>query len=120
MTIGSLIRREREGRGLSLADLSERTAIAPSNLSRIECGRVEPRLSTLNRIAEALQCEISLVPSNRPVPIAEVRRRAREGRERVIRSGLGFSDPWKRLSRKLEAGEDISSEVDSLVSRHVG
>jgi len=48
------LRLERERRGLSLADVSERTGIDRTALSRLERGRGNPTISTLNRVASAL------------------------------------------------------------------
>lgn len=48
------LRLERERKGLSLADLSERTKIDPTALSRLERGLGNPTLGTLNRVAAAL------------------------------------------------------------------
>ena len=53
-TIGRLVREERLSRGFTLAELSGSSGIAVPNLSRLESGRVTPRLETLERVAEAL------------------------------------------------------------------
>lgn len=40
--------------------LSEMTGIDQSVISRIEAGKVEPELSTLKKLAEALNCKLSI------------------------------------------------------------
>lgn len=54
LTIGRRIRARRQQRGLSLQQLAERLDRAPSQVSVIENGKRELRLSELARIAEAL------------------------------------------------------------------
>lgn len=109
--IGELIRREREGRGLTLGDVSEATGIAVPNLSRIERSGAAVRSDTLMRIAAALNTEVALVPRRRPLTLTEVRERALSGREAISDAGLGISDPVKRLRRKADLGQDVSVET---------
>jgi DNA-binding Xre family transcriptional regulator len=52
--IAARIRQERKARGWSLADLAQRTGIHPPNLSRLESGKHDPSLETLERVAEGL------------------------------------------------------------------
>lgn len=46
--------------GLSQSQLSEKTGIDQSDISRIERGAANPSMSTLDRIAEALDAELSV------------------------------------------------------------
>ena len=54
LVLGRRLRHARRNRGLTLADLAERTGRPPAYLSRLENGRVEPRLGVLSDLAEAL------------------------------------------------------------------
>lgn len=56
--IGSKIRQRRTELGLSLQELSGQTALTPSFLSQVERDQAEPSISSLRRIAEALQVPI--------------------------------------------------------------
>ncbi len=111
--LGSVIRREREGRGWTLADLSERTGIPQPNLSRLERGLADVRLSTLLRVAEALGTEIVLTPAGRRRRLDEVVREAEQARGRVFAAGLGESDPWARLARRARLGEPTEVEAEA-------
>ena len=55
LVLGRRLRHARRTRGLTLADLAERTGRPPAYLSRLENGRIEPRLGVLSDLAEALQ-----------------------------------------------------------------
>ncbi len=68
MSIGTRIIQARNLRNMSQRELSERSGIASSYLSRIENRRLEPRPKTLRRIAEALG-----------VPLSELFREGRAG-----------------------------------------
>jgi transcriptional regulator with XRE-family HTH domain len=52
--VGELVRRLREGRGLSLRGLGAATEFSASFLSQLENGQVSPSISSMERIANAL------------------------------------------------------------------
>lgn len=54
------IRALREARGLSQRDLAEMIGTTQSAIARLEGGHVSPSLRTLDRIADALNVELSL------------------------------------------------------------
>ena len=54
LVLGRRVRHARRERGLTLAALSERTGRPAAYLSRLENGRVEPRLGLLSELAEVL------------------------------------------------------------------
>lgn len=58
--------RLREARGLTQTDLQEQTGIPQETISRIERGRL-PALSTLKRLAKALNATVSILPDERVV-----------------------------------------------------
>jgi DNA-binding XRE family transcriptional regulator len=61
-TLGVRFRRIREGMGLSLTDLSERSGLTRAAISQLENGRnLNPTLVTLFRYAEALGVGLGLV-----------------------------------------------------------
>jgi len=51
---GAALRTVREGLGLSQADVSRRSGLAQESLSRIETGRRDPRLGTLQKLARGM------------------------------------------------------------------
>jgi len=54
--IGSMFKREREQKGMTLAELSAKTGMDQATLSRLENGKnLNPTLDTLFRVAAALQ-----------------------------------------------------------------
>ncbi len=57
-TIGARIRQLREASGYSLRQLSSRSGIALSFLSKIETGKASPTIMTLQRVLEALNVEV--------------------------------------------------------------
>ena len=67
--LGSLLRRQREQRGWSRTDAAPRYRVSLSYLSLLEAGKRQPSLSTLKRIAAAL----NLAPSEVMWLVAEAR-----------------------------------------------
>lgn len=63
MAVQGQLRRLREQLGLSLRELSQRTGIDASALSRYERGHKTPRADTLATIAAALGIEVELRPA---------------------------------------------------------
>lgn len=59
MTIGQRIRELRERKDWSQEDLAREAAITAAALSRIELGKVDPRLSTLRAFAAALGLDLA-------------------------------------------------------------
>lgn len=66
MSIGTRIMQIRNQKGLSQRDLSERSGIAGSYLSRIENRHLEPRPKTLRKITEALGVSMGDLFQERP------------------------------------------------------
>jgi ribosome-binding protein aMBF1 (putative translation factor) len=58
--IAEQVATQRKARGLSQAELAELTATTQSAIARLESGGRPPRIDTLLRIAEALDCELML------------------------------------------------------------
>lgn len=56
--VGRRVRRLRTERGISQIALADQAELTRSNLSRIENGRAEPGIRTLERIARALNVDV--------------------------------------------------------------
>lgn len=57
--VGKQIQKLRELKGISQQDLAAKCNFEKSNMSRLEAGRVNPTLSTLEKICKALEINIS-------------------------------------------------------------
>jgi XRE family transcriptional regulator, fatty acid utilization regulator len=98
---GQQLRHHRRARGLTLGDLGQLVGRPPSYLSQLENGHREPRLSTVNQLAEALGCEpaelLDQAPPNRraelEVALAQMQEDPRY---------LALKLPYLRPSAKLD------------------
>jgi DNA-binding XRE family transcriptional regulator len=62
------LKRRREERGLSLADVSERSGLDRGMLSRLENGKIlNPTMATLWRYADAIGAQVSLAVESLPL-----------------------------------------------------
>lgn len=62
----AMLKAERELRGLSLAEISERTGISKSAISRLENNQdANPTINTLAKYADALRMELSVTLNDR-------------------------------------------------------
>ena len=57
--IGKQIQKFRELKGISQQDLAAKCNFEKSNMSRLESGRVNPTLSTLEKVANALDVTLA-------------------------------------------------------------
>lgn len=58
LKLGYKIKFERGKRKISQLDLALKTGLTTRTISRIECGTIDPKISTLMKIAEALEIEL--------------------------------------------------------------
>lgn len=58
LKLGYKIKFERGKRGLSQLDLALKTGLTTRSISRIECGMIDPKLSTLVKISEAFEIDV--------------------------------------------------------------
>ena len=59
LKLGYKIKFERGKRKISQLDLALNTGLTTRTVSRIECGSIDPKLSTLSKIANALETDIT-------------------------------------------------------------
>ncbi len=60
--ISQQLKKTRENRGLSQRELSAKSGVPQSHISKIESGNVDLRLSSLVAIARVLELELALIP----------------------------------------------------------
>ncbi len=60
--IPAFLRRQRNQRRLTLENLSVKVGMSPQHLSEIESGKRDPRLSSIERMAEAMGMTVLIVP----------------------------------------------------------
>lgn len=100
--MGTLLRNTREKKGLSQRELSAISGVRQSQISKIEKGTVDLRLSSLIELARALELELTLVP--RPaVPAVQS----------IVRSTTPPSGPAHTTRRLSKALRGLEGAVDS-------
>ncbi len=60
--IPAFLRRQRNQRRLTLEMLSAKVGMSPQHLSEIESGKRDPRMSSIERMAEAMGMTVLIVP----------------------------------------------------------
>jgi transcriptional regulator with XRE-family HTH domain len=80
---GARVRQLRHEAGLTLQQLSERTGLALSTISKVENNQISPSYENVVRLAEGLGIDLSELFSAHPKPMAA-------GRLSVTRSGTGI------------------------------
>lgn len=101
VALGAVLRQAREGRGLRQQDLAARLGLRQRQISDLERAAMDPRLSTIQNVARALDLEVMLIPRHL---IAVV--------EGLQRGGHSSSEPMYALQ-----DEDDGSDFDTPVSK---
>lgn len=99
---GAKLRELRMAKRMSMSYVHERTGVSKAQISLIENGKVDPRMSTVVRILSCVGASLAdLEPISPEVTtIDEVVERAREGARMLEDVGIGPSDPRARLDRR--------------------
>lgn len=109
--VGPRLKELREGHGISMRALAQRSGLSANALSMIERGRASPSVSTLSKLAEALGISITeffgQVPARQNVVFVKADERTRVPFTRGLWEGLGgeaFSGRVEPFVLTLEAG----------------
>lgn len=111
LSIGELIVIVREQLGISQAGLAKRAKIPQKTVSHIESSKNKPNLATLEKLLNALSCEVVLVPLLLE-PVDTIRRkqarRLAEKKVRYLRGTMSLEqqEPDKKLLDELIKAEE--------------
>jgi transcriptional regulator with XRE-family HTH domain len=121
--VGAEIRRIREGRGWTGAQLAVYAGMAPSAVSQIETGRRSPNTGSLAKIAKALEVEVvDLFPKGQAsLPDFEGERRPSVLAEAVVAAAdiwmREITTPGATWQTIYQAGEKVLDLQDFISSR---
>ena len=98
LKLGEKVRELRHSHGMTLDEVSRRTGLAKSTLSKIENEQVSPSFEVVQKLAAGLGIDIPQLfqPSNEPLA---------SGRRAVTRRGAGRSHPTSTYDHELLAAE---------------
>lgn len=116
---GAKLRQIRESKRLTLSDVCEQTGVSRAQISRIENGKTDPRMSTVTRMLSCYRASLGDLELTAPAVFSmnEVRERANQGAQKLAQVGLSVSDPYDRLDRKAELQVDVQAEREALATR---
>lgn len=116
---GLILRRMRESRRLSMDAVYAATGVSTPTISKIENGKIDPRMSTVTRLLSCYDASLGDLESSRPstISLSELKERGVRNAEELARAGFAPSDPWARLERKKALGFDTQAEREALAAR---
>lgn len=97
-TVGTQVRRRREQRGITSAELARRAGISKANLSGIESGRGNPTLETMNALALALAIPLTDLLTTQGEQLTEVL---------PARPDTTATGPQQDLLRRIPTGHGV-------------
>jgi transcriptional regulator with XRE-family HTH domain len=97
IAVGAQIRRRREQRGMSSAELARRAGLGKATLSKLEAGRGNPTIETLDALAVALRIPLTdlLARDTDPGPVV------------VPGTGLADGQVGRELLRRISSGNSL-------------
>ncbi len=104
---------------MSITDVFERTGISRAQISRIENGKADPRMSTVTQLLSCYGASLGDLergPAS-TVSLDELKAQAELAAERLALAGLGASDPGARLARKATRQVNVEAEKAALATR---
>jgi uncharacterized protein len=119
VTAGVLLRKARQGAGLSQVELAHRAGVTQSVISAYESGRRQPSLPTLTALIEAAGYELTTGIRRSPMRLSRlsgpVGRRLRARRTEVVAAAAAHGVTNLRVFGSVARGEDHpGSDVDLL------
>lgn len=116
---GEKLRRLRQQNRLSITDVHDLTGISRAQISKIENGKCDPRLSTVTQLLSCYGAALGdLEPATpRVITLDEMKERSKRAAEVLEQVGLGESDPEARLDRKAARGTNVGDERRALATR---
>ena len=113
------LRQLRQLRRMSLTDVSRRTGLSRSQISLIENGKADPRISTVVKLLTCYDSGLAELEPNPPRALAidDVIAQAERGARMLEQVGLGPSDPLARLDWKAHRDADVEAERLALATR---
>jgi transcriptional regulator with XRE-family HTH domain len=116
---GAKLRQLRQAKRFSMAAVWQMTGVSVSSISNIETGKTDPRLSTVTQLLSCYGASLGDLEPAPPVTLGleELQQRSQRARRDLAASGLGPSNPEKRLARKSMLGDDTSIEFEALATR---
>lgn len=104
---------------MTITDVFEITGISRAQISRIENGKTDPRMSTVTQLLSCYGANLGdLERSSTTVfSLDEIKQQADQAAERLSRTVLGVSDAGERLARKAMLQIDIEAEREALATR---
>ncbi len=107
--IPAFFRRQRYQRRLTLEMLSAKVGMSPQHLSEIESGKRDPRLSSIERMAAALDMTVLIVPQTMAPDLR--RYVANNGRMYTTSPTAASTAPHSDAAGAAEAGADTCVET---------
>jgi transcriptional regulator with XRE-family HTH domain len=116
---GGILRQMRESRRLSMDAVHALTGVSTPTISKIENGKIDPRMSTVTRLLSCYDASLGDLEPTPPetISLSELEEQRAQNAEELERAGFAPSDPRARLRRKEVLGFDTRTESEALETR---
>ena len=114
MAIGENLKRERRDKGMTQGDLAIMTGIRLNHISKIERNESDPKLSTINKLINALECSANALLMDNPSVNMDAKLMA------VFERARNLNDRDKEIVLDVVDTYCMASGLGRLISQHGG
>ena len=124
--MGKRIKKQREGLGFQMKELSDKIGVTPSLISQIESGKAFPSIVTLKKVAEALHTTVGELIGekedliHRPLLKVENRRFVKENESGTSLHLLSYHDQSKQIEPYIIQFKSNSTSEGIMTSNYPG
>lgn len=114
MPTGIRIKEIRRNKGLTQKQLGEKCHIAESTIRRYESGNLNPKIETLQKIATALECDLSDLMDSDEYKLHNIELAIKKANDFVLEKNKEMKDEPLTIAAHFDGDEFTDAELEEI------
>lgn len=114
MPTGIRIKEIRRNKGLTQKQLGEKCHIAESTIRRYESGNLNPKIETLQKIATALECDLSDLMDSDEYKLHNIELAIKKANDSVLEKNKEMKDEPLTIAAHFDGDEYTEEELEAI------
>lgn len=114
MPTGIRIKEIRRNKGLTQKQLGEKCHIAESTIRRYESGNLNPKIETLQKIATALECDLSDLMDSDEYKLHNIELAIKKANDSVLEKNKEMKDEPLTIAAHFDGDEFTDAELEEI------